>query len=259
MHLTTAQTIVWYSGLALELLVCFFALRRKLYREFPIFTAYLFLVAARSIVVFGLYHSSGFRSRAVLYFYWITEVLQLCMRLAAIGELAWVVSRPYPGFRAVLKWVLPGIALALLLRAGFAAAPRARWWPGNVILERELELTAAVVLCVLLALSRLYEVELQALVRYLAAGLLFYSLFQVANNIISQHRWHSNFHDWAVVRTGSFYVSLLIWLAGLVMAQIPLPRVTPADVEQQREVMNQGTEAMDKTMEQMRRFRKRLP
>jgi len=119
MQLTAAQTIVWYSGFALELLVCFFAIRRKLFREFPIFTAYLFLVSARSALVFALYHASGYASWTAFYFYWLTQALQLCMRAAAIGEMAWVVSRPYPGFRVLLKWVMPAIALALLLRAGF--------------------------------------------------------------------------------------------------------------------------------------------
>jgi hypothetical protein len=255
MHFTTAQTIVWYTGFALELLVCVFAVRRKLYREFPLFMAYLLLVPARSLAVFVLYHTIGYGSQATHDFYWLTQALLLFMRAGVIAELAWVVSRPYPGFRVVLKWVLPGIALVLVLRALFATG-HAALWPGYVILERELELTAAVVLCVLLALSRRYEVELQALVRYLAAGLLFYSLFQVANNVISQHGWYPNFRAWNVLRASSFFISLLIWLVGLIAARVPPPRVTAADVEKQREVMTEGTKVMDKIVARLRRFRR---
>jgi hypothetical protein len=255
MHFTTAQTIVWYTGFALELSVCVFAMRRKLYRDFPLFLGYLLLVPARSLAVFVLYHTIGYRSQATHEFYWLTEALLLFVRAGAIAELAWVVSRPYPGFRVVLKWVLPAIVLVLVLRAVFATG-HAALWPGYVILECELELTAAVVLCVLLALSRRYEVELQALVRYLAAGLLLYSLFQVANNVVSQHGWHSDFHDWSVVRTSSFFISLLIWLVGLMKARVPPPRVTAADVEKHREVMTKGTKVMDKIVARLRRFRR---
>lgn len=257
MHLTTGQYAAWLIGFALECLVCGLAVRRKLYRDFPVFTTYAFVVLARSLLMFGLYRTAGYSSKTALYSYWLTQALELFLRGAAIGELAWVVSRPYPGFRKMLKWVLPGIALALLVRAAFATVPHARLWPGYLIFERELEFTAAVVLCVLLALSRRYDVEVQARVRYLAAGLLFYSLFQVANNAISQSPHQSRFWLWAVLRTSSFDIAALIWVIGLVMTeQIPLRRAVPEDVERQRELMNQGTKAMDKILARLRRFKR---
>jgi len=149
--------------------------------------------------------------------------------------------------------------VALLLRAGIGAVPRAAYLPAFVLgLERELELTAALVLCVLLALSRRYDVEVQARVRYLAAGLLFYSLFQVANNAISQNRFHSGwFQVWAVLRTASFCVTALIWVIGLAITkEVPRRPTPPEDVEQHRKVMTEGTKAMDKIMERLRRFRR---
>ncbi|MGA8231119.1 MAG: hypothetical protein WB795_06530 [Candidatus Acidiferrales bacterium] len=259
MHLTTAQSVVWLIGFILELLVCGFAVRRRLFHDLPVFTVYVFVVPVRALLIFGLYHTAGYASRTALYFYWLTQALELFLRGAAIGEMAWVVSRPYAGFRTILKWVLPGIALALLLRAGIGAVPRAAYLPAFVLgLERELELTAALLLCVLLALSRRYDVEVQARVRYLAAGLLFYSLFQVANNAISQTRFHSGwFQVWAVLRTASFCITALIWVIGLAMTeQIPLRSTPPEDVERQRRVMTEGTKAMNKIMEGLRRFRR---
>jgi len=243
----------------LEVLVCGFAVRRRLFHDLPVFTVYVFVVPARDLLVFGLYHTTGYSSRTALYAYWLTQALELFLRGAAIGEMAWVVSRPYAGFRMVLKWVLPGIGLALLLRAGLTAVPRAAYLPVFVLgLERELELSAAVVLCVLLALSRRYEVEVQARVRYLAAGLLFYSLFQVTNNAISQTKLQSGwFQVWAVLRTGSFDFAALIWLIGLAITQeIPRRPTPPEDVERQRKLMTEGTKAMAKIIERMRRFRR---
>jgi hypothetical protein len=258
MHLTAAQSIIWLIGFILESLVCIFAARRKLFRDFPIFTAYVFVVPARAVLMFALYRIAGYTSFTAFYSYWFTQAVELCLRVASIGELAWVVSRPYPGFRLVLKWVLPGVALALLLRAGLMAAPRAVFLPGFVlILERELELAAALVLCVLLVLSRRYDVEVQARVRYLAAGMLFYSLFQVANNAISQARFNSPLRVWAVLRSASFCVSALIWLIGLLKTEpVPPRRTSPEDVERQRQAMTEGTKAMDKIIERLRRFRR---
>jgi len=257
MHLTTGQYVAWLVGFTLECMVCGLAVRRKLQRDFPVFTTYAFVVLARSILIFGLYRTIGYTSKTALYSYWLTQALELFLRAAAIGELAWVVSRPYPGFRKVLKWVLPGIALALLVRAAFATVPHARLWPGYLIFEREMEFTAAVVLCVLLGLSRRYDVEVQARVRYLAAGLLFYSFFQVANNAFSQSPYQSGFRLWAVLRTSSFDFAALIWVIGLARTQQIPPRTTPPeDVERQRRVMTEGSEAMNKIMERLRRFRR---
>jgi hypothetical protein len=258
MHLTPAQSIVWLLGFVLELLVCGFAVRRKLFRDFPVFTAYAFVVPLRALLMFGLYYTTGYGSSTAFYSYWLTQGLELCLRGASIGELALVVSRPYAGFRMVLRWVLPGIALALLLRAGFTAAQRAAFLPGFVlVLERELELTAALVLCVLLMLSRRYDVEVQTRVRYLAAGLLFYSLFQVANNAISEIRFHAALRVWAVLRTVSFCIAALIWLIGLIRSeQIPPRTPPPEDVERHRKLMTEGTKAMDKIIERLRRFRR---
>ncbi len=259
MQVTTAQSVVWLIGFILEVLVCGFAVRRRLFHDLPVFTVYVFVVPARDLLLFGLYHTTGYASRTAFYFYWLTQALELCLRGAAIGELAWVVSRPYAGFRMVLKWVLPGIALALLLRAGIGAVSRAVYLRAFVLgLERELELTAALVLCVLLALSRRYDVEVQARVRYLAAGLLFYSLFQVANNAISQTRFPAGwFQLWAVVRTVSFCVTALIWVIGLAITkEIPPGPTPPEDVERQRKVMTEGTKTMAKIIERLRRFRR---
>ena len=247
MHLTTAQSVAWLIGFILEVLVCGFAVRRRLFHDLPVFTVYVFVVPARDLLVFGLYHTTGYSSRTALYAYWLTQALELFLRGAAIGEMAWVVSRPYAGFRM------------LLLRAGLTAVPRAAYLPVFVLgLERELELSAAVVLCVLLALSRRYEVEVQARVRYLAAGLLFYSLFQVTNNAISQTKLQSGwFQVWAVLRTGSFDFAALIWLIGLAITQeIPRRPTPPEDVERQRKLMTEGTKAMAKIIERMRRFRR---
>jgi hypothetical protein len=82
-------------------------------------------------------------------------------------------------------------------------------------------------------------------------------LFQVANNAISEIRFHAALRVWAVLRTVSFCIAALIWLIGLIRSeQIPPRTPPPEDVERHRKLMTEGTKAMDKIIERLRRFRR---
>lgn len=217
MGLTLGQTVLWYSTFGLEVVLCIYAARRRLYAHLPIFTAYLGLLILRAAFIYVAYTFVGYRSRFAFYSYWISEGVLLAARGASIGELIWKACRWYAGLRSILRWVLAVISALLLTQALLTAVARSQGIPPFVLtLEQSLEFTAALALMVLLAFSRFYDVPLQRMQTLLTSGLLFYSLVQVANNAISKHGMESHFHWWEGVRSTSFCVALTIWLIALV-------------------------------------------
>jgi hypothetical protein len=260
MGLTTTQIILWYSAFILELVLCGLALWRHLYGRLPVFTAYLTVLAAREAFIYFVYRTAGYTSKLYFYSFWVAQAVLLAGRAASIGELAWSASCPYPGFRVVLKWVLTLTAFTLLLRAALAAMAQVPRIPPFVLtLERDVELTAAVVLVILLALSRRYDVPLQSPQRLVAAGLLVYSLVQVLNNAISQQSLESYFHGWNVVRTASFHVALVIWLIAMAKPLAPHPETRqPVDVQPIRDFMRQGAQVIQDLSARLTRFKRRL-
>jgi hypothetical protein len=260
MGLTTTEIILWYSAFILELLVCVLAFRRRLYLHLPVFTSYLTLLIAREAFIYSVYHAAGYTSRLAFYSYWVTEAVLLVGRAAAIGELAWRASYPYAGFRVVLKWVLTVVALILVLRAALATMARVSRLPPFVLtLEREIELTAAVVLVLLFALSRRYDVPLQTPQRLVAAGLLVYSLIQVVNNTISQQWLESYFHGWNAVRSASFHAALVIWLIALAKPLTPYPESEqPVDLQPIRDFMRRGTQLIHELSAQLSQLRRKM-
>jgi hypothetical protein len=219
MSITTSQILLWSSAFFLELLVLLLAVRRRLHLQLPVFTAYLALLVAREVVVFSVYRTVGYTSHLAFYSYWITQAILSTGRAAAIAELAWVASRNYLGFRLVLKWVLACLVAILLSRAAFVAIENASHLPYFVLsLERDIELAAAVILVVLLALSGRYQVRLETPQRLIAIGLFAYSLVQVLNNVVSRQWLQSYFHWGDAIRILSFHAALLIWLIAFASA-----------------------------------------
>lgn len=258
MPITTSQIFLWSSAFFLELLVLLLAVRRRLHLQLPVFTAYLALLVAREVLVLSVYRTAGYTSHLAFYFYWITQAVLSTGRAAAIAELAWAASHNYPGFRVVLKWVLSCLALIPLLRAAFLALQNTSRLPSFVLsLEQNLELAAAVILVVLLALSGRYQVRLETFQRLIAIGLFVYSLVQVLNNSISRQWLQSYFHWWAVVRILSFHAALLIWLIALARP-LPAPAKIPAplDLASFRDFMHEGTEAIQNLAARLKHLRK---
>jgi len=256
--MTTAELIFWYSSLFLQLLVCALAFWRRLYLRLPVFTIYLTVLVAREAFMYWVYHSAGHTSRLAFFSFWITQTILLAARAAAIGELAWNAARAYAGFRIVLKVVLTGIILTLLLWAAFEAVANASHLPQFVLsVERDFELTAAVALVVLLALSAHYQVPVRSTQRLIASGLLVYSLVQVLNNSISSRWLDSYFHSWNVIRAASFHAALVVWLVAL---RKPLPgpaKAAPApDIESVAAFMRQGTQVIHELAGRLRHFRR---
>jgi hypothetical protein len=252
MGLTLSQTALWYSAVVLEVLLCALAVRRRLYARLPILTTYFFLLILRATFIYAVYASLGYRTRFALYSYWLSEGILLAARAAAIGELAWNASRAYAGLRAILRWIFAGIVCVLLVQASIAASTHVSRLPHFILtLEQSLELTAAVALILLLAVTRFYNVSWDGLETGLAAGLLFYSLVQVANNAISKYGLESHFHWWEGVRSTSFCVALLIWLIALAkpipkQADEPIP-----ELNQARALMREGRRTLTDLLERV--------
>jgi hypothetical protein len=260
MGLTTTQIALWLSAFILELIACVLVFRRRWDTRLPFFSAYLMVVAAREAFLFCVYRAAGYTSKPALYSAWIAQIVLLVGRGLSIGELAWITSRPYPGFRVVTKWVLALTAFLLLLRAAIASIANASRLPQFVLtLEADLEIAAAVVLVLLFVLAGRYEANLPASEKLIAAGLLTYSLVQVVNNSILNRWLQSYFHGWNIVRAASFHVALILWLIALANPSPTLAdRQGASETEEARDFMTKGTAALQELSSQLTRFRRKL-
>jgi len=228
MQLSSAEYAIWLVATLLQLLLCGLVFVRKLHRRLPLFTLYILLVTARTVLLWWAYHQLGRASSAVFEFYWLSEAALVTARGAAIGELCWVTLRPFAGVWALAWRLLAGLALMLVVFAGLAARQDTQWIHSMVLRgQRGVEVAAIAVLVVLLAVCRYYGVRIEPLVRSLALGFGFYSAVQVANNSALQQWFNSFFPFWNLIRMTSYDFALAIWCLAL---RKPIPASQPAPV-----------------------------
>jgi hypothetical protein len=218
MGVTTTQDVLWLAAFILELILCVLAFRRRWHKRLSFFSAYLVVLTFEEPFYFFLYRIVGFTSKTALYSYWVGQAVLLSGEGLSIAELVWTASRSYPGFRTVTKWVLTITAVLLLGRAGIVSVVSHSRLPQFILtLETNLEIAAAVVLVLLLALANVYEVYLPISEKLIAAGFVTYSAIQVVNNAISIHWLRSYFYAWNVIRVASFHVALIVWLIAFLL------------------------------------------
>jgi len=260
MQLTQPELALWYVGLLLESAVCALAFHRRLYHQLPVFTGYVTGVLVRGIFMYWAYQRLGYASRMAFFSFWTTQAGLLVWRGVSIGELAWTASRPYLGLRVVMKSLVAVISSTLVLVALWFAVETPSQFPAFVLaLERDLELTAALVLLALLWLTAHYQVEISRVQKRIALGLFLYSVAQVINNAVSKEWLLPYFHWWGIVRVASFHIALVIWLVALLRPISQEPRAEgPVDLQPIRAFMSAGAEVMHDLSTRLSRFRRRL-
>jgi hypothetical protein len=237
MSLLPESYLLGAASLLLEVGVCAYALRRRLYLRLPWFTAYLTLLVGHTLLVWFLYLGGGYDSRLTFYCYWATQGLLLAARAAAVAEIARRALHGYCGVWALGWRLLCGVALLLLAHAAVDARGNSAWIATFLVTaERDLELAVVGVLVLLLAICRYYGIRLEPVQQMVALGMGFYSALQVFNNSVLQAWLPGYFQVWNDIRMVSFQAALVIWLLAL---RRPLPALAPAPALLPQEVYDE--------------------
>lgn len=221
----------WAFGVLLEVAVLCWALWRGLAKRLPYFIGYLSLLVANEIIMFGSYRIEGFSSKTYLYTYWVLQAFCISLRSIVVYEICRSILSPYAGIWRMADRLLLAVAV-VLLAASVMSARTGPYHFTNAVLtgERGLELMVVTLLIVGLAFCRYYGVRVEHHLGWIALGLGFYSVVQVADNTFLRHwpsHWQSHLAIWEGLRHFSWDVALMIW--GFALWK-PLPAMRPKPV-----------------------------
>src|SRR5579859_1006585 len=119
MGLSLFQSIHWAASFLVETAVLAVALRRSVFKQLPIFVAYLALLVTSESARWIAYEFTGIGSRISFDTYWTTQAILILCRAAVVYEICHSLLSPYTGIWKLCRPLL--ITLGLVL-AGSAAA-----------------------------------------------------------------------------------------------------------------------------------------
>jgi len=136
MHLTGLDLLFWAAGFGAHLTLLSVLLIRRRFRQFPIFTAFIFTNVLRTIV---LYFTESLGTKATYFYtFWLLGILDMLLQISVVYEMYALTFRPLGAWardtRPAFKWLAMstvGVAAALT----WLAAPHARLWMQVVVIK----------------------------------------------------------------------------------------------------------------------------
>jgi hypothetical protein len=136
MHLTDLDLLFWTAGFGAHLILFYVLLIRRRYREFPIFSTFIFSNIVRTV---ALYFVERHGSKAsYFYSFWSLGLLDTALQLAVVYEMYFRTFRPLGQWardiRGALSWLLVAI-VAVAAGLTWLAAPPVRLWMQAVVIR----------------------------------------------------------------------------------------------------------------------------
>jgi hypothetical protein len=188
-----------------------------------------------------IYLHFGFRSPTFYYANWITIGLNTVGRILAISELCHYGLRAYRGVWALAWRFLSVLTLIFLGHAAIDAWGQPSWFATYVLtVDRDVEFASVLILIALLLIRRYYDLGLESMEKWIAAGICLFCLVDAVNKTMLRDLLSSSFQHLShmqpeierinelcnTIEFSAFMVSMGIWCFAL-RKPLPTPVATP--------------------------------
>jgi hypothetical protein len=242
------QIVLYLVNIPFELVLCGLVYGRRVHQRLPLFAAYA-TVFLTCTLCFGLiYHHFGYHSSTTYYAGWIISGVNLFGRCLAIAEFCRYSLQEYKGIWA-LSWRILGFLAALFLANSAIDSWGQPDWIATYVLtiERDIGISAAILLLVILLISAYYGVWLEPVQKGIALGLFVLCVVDAVNDTVLRTiftQWIFSWSHmrlrveevndwWNTIRTSAFVVSMSIWCFALwkpLTAPNQEPELLPAEI-----------------------------
>ncbi|MGC0779819.1 MAG: hypothetical protein WCD68_21685 [Candidatus Acidiferrum sp.] len=204
------RNLEWALTTITELILLVYLLRRKLFRSHPFFSAYILIAILQSVLMAATYGVWGFQSYGAWLIGWLSQLVVVTARFAAVVEVARRILSPFSGIWALGRRVLLGATGGVLVYA--ALLSREYWYKLPLNVDRGAALAIAAVIVTLLLFARYYGLPMDNLDRSLCIGFCLYSCFCVINDSLYDKWLLGYLNFWNFLGVLTFLASLFLWL-----------------------------------------------
>ncbi len=231
--------IIWIAGLLLEVAILTQSVRSGLFKRFPIFYVYLFVVFASQG---WLWYAHKHTALTYFWVFWATQTLTIFLGYGVVLEIMHHALIHYPGAERLAR--ISGFAVFATLFAGLgiswllAKNPFAldHWYEHMNTLERDFRMLQAIFLALIAVVALYYRIELGKNVQGLLVGLgIFVSASIVSPELLDffGNRFQPIYRE---LQSVVYLATLGIWSVALwsyVAVPVP-PRNAPMEVDYEK-------------------------
>jgi hypothetical protein len=222
-----AERVLWFIPAFLQAVMAILMLRRKLYRELPVFFAYLIFKVALNCALWSFRH----RMPHYFYIYWIGEAIGSTVAVGVIYEIFAIVTRPYEAIRRTGSLLYRWAAMSLLILATITAAMApgmdpARIIEGILVLERGVRIVQSGLLLVLFLFASYLGMSWRSYVFGIALGFGIYASAELALVAIRTHIGADADQLYRWVKMIAFDFTTVLWTVYMLLPQAKHQTVT---------------------------------
>ena len=217
---------LWISPHLLLGVLAVILCKRRLYREFPVFVAYVLYEISEFILLFALYSVLGVTSKPYAYAYCATLLLSIALRFGVIDEVSKDLFRQSQflkvAARRTLQWVTGLLLIMGVLLGVYAPGENsARWYAGVFVVNRGAAMVQCGLLLSLLLFSRFLGLSWRRPAFGIALGLGVLTSVDLAFSAL-----RAEFNSMVgaqlldLLVTGTYLVCVLIWVGYLLAPEL---------------------------------------
>jgi hypothetical protein len=208
-----ATSLLWIAGIALELVILFRFLKRRLFAHYPFFFAYLVIVCFFSVALWPIYHSYP-----ALYpqFFWMDQFLNL---LAGFGVLFEIVRKSFQSYPGARKFGTGTLVMMFAILCGYfvfrllPSSPTLK--EGFSGLEKDFRAIQALTLCGVLIVISYYRIEVGRNLLGIMVGLGLYVGSTILSHQLRSYLGPAFNTGWDAIQPYTYLISLFIWTCAL--------------------------------------------
>ena len=216
---------LWIAPHALQAIIAVVMIRRRSWRDFPMFFAYTVFEIVQGGVLFVLDHSERVSPEQYWHVAWIALGVSIVLRFAIIHEIFAQVFRPYSGLKELSRLVLLWASVVLVLIAvGVAAyAPGDTTPPilaGINVVDRAVALVQSGLLVFLFLFASYFGVSWKSYVYGIAVGMGIFASVDLATSAIRVATGlGGGSYIFSLVTMATYHCCVLIWLVYLLVPE----------------------------------------
>lgn len=230
----------WLSSLGFQVVLGGVLIGKRMWRQYPVFTAYSLFCFFQAALGFALRHTPQW----YFYTYLLCESIGYMLGLGVLYEIYAKLLAPYPALTktasTAFKWTLVLlISIAAAVIYFHAAVQGSRLLAGFLVLEQATRIAEVGLVVFLFSFSSIFGLHWRQSIFGIALGLGLFITVELVGVTMRTHFGNVAMNAFAVARTLSFNFSLMIWL-GYLLAPERVTTVAELPKRAQLEQWNQA-------------------